>query len=84
MYLMNLFDEPTVIGLHTSPHQSTYCVHHPHTMLLQVRVCLHVSEVLRLHVRVRSKEAERYVIFGIEFCTEWGTKSDIEVRYISF
>ena len=68
MYLMNLFDEPAIICLHTSPDQGPDSVHHPHTVFLQVRVCLHVSKVLCLYVRVLSKEAERYDIFRIEYC----------------
>ena len=58
---MNLFDEPAIILFHTSPDQGADGIHHPHSVLLQVSVSLHVAKVLSLHIRVCSKEAESYL-----------------------
>ena len=57
--LMNLSDEPVIILVLDGPDHGANGVHHPHTVLLQVRVRLHVAKVLGLHTGVGSKEAEK-------------------------
>ena len=63
--LMNFSYEPVVILILDGPDHGANGVHHPHTMLLQVRVRLHVAKVLGLHTGVGSKEAEKRDIFHI-------------------
>ena len=64
--LVNLSDEPVVILVLDGPDHGANGVHHPHTMLLQVRVRLHVAKVLGLHTGIGSKEAEKRDIFNIQ------------------
>ena len=56
--LMDLGDESVVILVQDGPDHGANGVHYPHTVLLKIRVCLHVAKVLCLHTGVGGKEAE--------------------------